>query len=80
MSWFLLTKTLTLLLLSGGFIILKQERTSTDEKSIANNHCYHITTKFKKNKNKFLSYIIYLNLTKDLIKHVSLQMVVHARL
>ena len=52
LSWFLQIKPLTMLLLSDGFIIQEPgstktyERTSTDEKSIVDNHCYHITTKF----------------------------------
>ena len=49
------------------------ERTSSDEKSIIDNHCYHITTKFavgiKKNKKpSTTSYVIgYINFINGLI-------------
>ena len=48
MSWFLQIKPPTMLLLSDDHYIntLIPERTSTDEKSIVDNHCCHITTKF----------------------------------
>ena len=67
MSWSLQIKPPTMLL-SGGFITLMTliqelgsiktyERTSTDEKSIVDNHCCHITTKFavgiSENQEKF---------------------------
>ena len=75
-----------MLLLSDGFITIRElgstktnERTSTDEKSIVDNHCCHnITTKFavgisENQKKNFLRYIGYLNFIKDYINHVLLQ-------
>ena len=53
------------------------ERTSTPQKSIVDNHCYHITTKFavgiKENQEK-------LHTLYWLLKHVLLQILFHARL
>ena len=49
------------------------ERTSTDEKPIVDNHCYHITTQFavgiKENQKMFLHYICYIDFINDRIKH-----------
>ena len=60
------------------------KRISTDERSIVNTHSIDITAKFavstKKSKTDFLRYIGYRNSTNDLIKHVSLLILVHVRL
>ena len=60
------------------------ERISTDERSIVNTHSIDITAKFavsiKESKTDFLRYIGYQNFINDLIKHVSLLILVHVRL
>ena len=54
----------------------------TDERSIVNTHSIDITAKFavKKSKTDFLRNIGYRNFINDLIKHVSLLILVHVRL
>ena len=60
------------------------ERISTDERSIVNTHSIDITAKFavsiKESKTDFLYYIGYRNFINDLIKHVSLLILVLVRL
>ena len=59
------------------------ERISTDERSIVNTHSIDITAKFAvsiKEKQDRLRYIGYRNFINDLIKHVSLLILVFVRL
>ena len=60
------------------------ERISTDERSIVNTHSIDITAKFavsiKEKQDKLPTFIGYRNFINDLIKHVSLLILVHVRL
>ena len=55
------------------------KRTSSDEKAIVDNHCYHITTKFAVGIKENQEHSGYLNFINDLIKHISLKILVHAQ-
>ena len=86
MNGFQLTRDLLLLntLIQYLGSIKTYERISTDERSIVNAHSIDITATFavsiKEKKTDFLHYIGYRNFINDLIKRVSLLIIVHKRL